>query len=782
MSNDTRLVIVDQTGRRLAVEVPPADPAVPGPDPRPLVPFTPPGPPPPDPGAPPRLRAPAGQPGIDLGFVTRVVRRYWLLIAVLGAAVGAGAAAAVWEFLPPGRQSACAVLHISDQQPVVLQATPEGQINAVVYRQRQQQAVTSMKVLETAFANPAVAGLPVARDPNRVGELERRVKVDFKLGQEFMRITVEADTPDESLALVTAVKDAYLSEVVNKERSIWERSVAQREAALKELEATFARNRAELAKKLDPFKLKLADAPFLPQLRHSAEEKLRQKESDLRQVQARMRTLEIEDKADAARAGEKVTAPAAAVDEELDRDPELASLHAKTAAAEKELADKAGAAGADSTLPGIVRLRREAEAARHAEAEYRKTARPRVEERLAEREREKRRGEARDRKRELERYRDWQTALLGDIEEARANAIRLSGAGAEVAAIGETVARQEKQIADDRDAIARQRREVETAPSRVSEHEPPRVVPLDEFRRRVKYSGMAGVGGLAVVLVGFVGLEQLRNRVSDPSQVVGLTLPVLGTLPNLDPSGRAASAHGPDRAIAVEAIDTVRTMLLHSLGPNGPRVAMISSAAPGEGKTTLSGCLAESLARAGFRTLLVDGDLRRPTAHARYHTPVGPGVAEILRGEASVLACCHGVDGLGLWVLPPGRASAAASELLPKGGWGWLVQEARELFDFVVVDTAPLLAVVDPLLMAPACDGVVLAVMRDVSRVNLLADAANRLRALEIPILGCVVHRAYRPPTGGYYYYANRPPTARRYTSGPDPAAARAPDPPPAAG
>src|SRR5205085_9740466 len=140
------------------------------------------------------------------------------------------------------------------QQPVVLQATPEGQINAVVYRQRQQQAVNSVKVLETALANPAVAGLPIAGRPNPVGVLERRIKVDFRLGQEFMRVTVEADTAEESLILVAAVKDAYLSEVVNKERNIWERSVAKREESLQEMEATFDRNRAELAKKLAPFK------------------------------------------------------------------------------------------------------------------------------------------------------------------------------------------------------------------------------------------------------------------------------------------------------------------------------------------------------------------------------------------------------------------------------------------------------------------------------------------------------------------------------------------------
>jgi capsular exopolysaccharide synthesis family protein len=340
--------------------------------------------------------------------------------------------------------------------------------------------------------------------------------------------------------------------------------------------------------------------------------------------------------------------------------------------------------------------------------------------------------------------------------------IRLNGAGVEIEAILQAVTRQEKQIADDREMLVRQRREIDSAPPRVSEHEPPRVIPVDEFRRRLKFAGVAGFGGLALVLTGFVGLERRRNRVSDPKQVGDLTLPVLGTLPDLDPSHHLPATRGPDWAVAREAIDTVRTMLVHALGPTEARVLMITSAAPAEGKTTLSGCVAESLARAGCRTLLVDGDLRRPTAPDRYGVPPGPGVAEILRGQAAVLECCHWVESLGLWVLPAGQDSAAASGLLAKGAWQELIQQVRELFEFVVVDTAPVLSVVDPLLMAPACDGVVLAVLRDVSRMDLLTETTNRLRTLAIPIAGCVVHRAYQPPTGKYYYYADRPATRKR--------------------
>src|SRR5436305_14109870 len=103
MSTETRLATVDQSGGRLA-------------------PVQPPGP-----GAPPRT--PAREPGFDMGVAVRAVRRYWPLIAVLGVAAAVGTAVAVWKFLPPGRQSACTVLHISDVQPVLIQATPEGQVN-----------------------------------------------------------------------------------------------------------------------------------------------------------------------------------------------------------------------------------------------------------------------------------------------------------------------------------------------------------------------------------------------------------------------------------------------------------------------------------------------------------------------------------------------------------------------------------------------------------------------------------------------------------------------------
>src|SRR5439155_3205160 len=83
----------------------------------------------------------------------------------------------------------------------------------------------------------------------------------------------------------------------------------------------------------------------------------------------------------------------------------------------------------------------------------------------------------------------------------------------------------------------------------------------------------------------------------------------------------------------IESVDCVRVFLLHEARLSGTRVVMVTSAVGREGKTTLSSHLAASLARTGRRTLFLDGDMRRPTAHRLLDQPLAPGLAEVLRGE-----------------------------------------------------------------------------------------------------------------------------------------------------
>src|SRR5262249_56622453 len=105
----------------------------------------------------------------------------------------------------------------------------------------------------------------------------------------------------------------------------------------------------------------------------------------------------------------------------------------------------------------------------------------------------------------------------------------------------------------------------------------------------------------------------------------------------------------------MESIDAIRTRLLHDASTRSTRVVMVTSAGPGEGKTTLASALATSLARAGRRTLLLDGDLRRPTVHELVEASMQPGFSEVLLGEVEVAEAAVDPGQDNLSVLPAGQ-------------------------------------------------------------------------------------------------------------------------------
>ena len=186
-------------------------------------------------------------------------------------------------------------------------------------------------------------------------------------------------------------------------------------------------------------------------------------------------------------------------------------------------------------------------------------------------------------------------------------------------------------------------------------------------KRRVKMCGMAAFG----VLAGGVGLVSLwefyTRRIGSEDEVVrGLGLRLVGTLPVLPPAGKPDEGEFWERLV-VESIDDVRTMLLHASRVESIRVVMITSATKGEGKTSLSCHLASSLARASRATLLIDCDLRNPVVHRLFGEPRGPGLSELLRGEA-VLADVIRPIREGLAVITAGQSDSAAIEALAADG------------------------------------------------------------------------------------------------------------------
>jgi capsular exopolysaccharide synthesis family protein len=182
---------------------------------------------------------------------------------------------------------------------------------------------------------------------------------------------------------------------------------------------------------------------------------------------------------------------------------------------------------------------------------------------------------------------------------------------------------------------------------------------------------------------------------------------------------------------------------------------MVTSARPGEGKTSLSVQLAASLARAGRKTLFVDGDLRNPTANQVFNLPLGPGLSELLRGDADLASVIHPTSVRGLWMLPAGRWNAHATEALSREALRPILEQLKNEFDFVVVDSSPLLAVVDALLVGQQVDAILFSILHEVSHGPSVYAAYQRLETLGARILGAVVNGVASGQFGykaDYYY------------------------------
>jgi capsular exopolysaccharide synthesis family protein len=186
-------------------------------------------------------------------------------------------------------------------------------------------------------------------------------------------------------------------------------------------------------------------------------------------------------------------------------------------------------------------------------------------------------------------------------------------------------------------------------------------------------------------------------------------------------------------------------------------MVMVTSAQSGEGKTSLATHLAASLAQIGRRTLLVDADLRHPIAHEVFGLAPAPGLCEVLRGDVRPEEVIQPTPVDGLAMIPAGRWDSWATRALAQEATAALLREWRNQYDFVIVDTSPVLPVVDPLLIGQHVDGALISVMRDVSRMPNVYAAYQRLAAGGVRVLGAVVNGVRNELYGSAYSYGYAP-------------------------
>lgn len=282
--------------------------------------------------------------------------------------------------------------------------------------------------------------------------------------------------------------------------------------------------------------------------------------------------------------------------------------------------------------------------------------------------------------------------------------------------------------------------------NRIVEKEKPIVIPNPNIKQKMMFGVAIAIVAFLLVMAIVAFLEWRSRRVDNVDQVLNeLNLRVLGTIPAF-PSRASLKAGEADmnqnwRFILNESVNSARTMLLHSAKTQSMQVLMVTSAMQGEGKTSLASQLATSMATAGMRTLILDLDLRNPSMNKLFDLPLTPGASEILLQEIDVSDAVQPTTVPNLWVIPAGQCSNRVIASLAQGHpIEMLFNRLRGQFDFIVIDTCPVLPVADALLIGQHVDGVVFSILQDISQLPKVLNASERLAQLNIPLLGAVVN------------------------------------------
>ena len=199
-------------------------------------------------------------------------------------------------------------------------------------------------------------------------------------------------------------------------------------------------------------------------------------------------------------------------------------------------------------------------------------------------------------------------------------------------------------------------------------------------------------------------------------------------------------------APTTEAYRALRTNLTRTGGERAPHVILITSALPGEGKTTTAANLAAALARQGARALLIDGDLRRGGLHHTFGLGRGPGLADLLQARASVPevvnSCSTDQFGSEVHVIVAGESPSAPPELLGSHAMTRLLEEVRRSYDAVIIDTPPLNLFTDAAVLASSVDAVLVVARVGSTDQAALLDAVQQLHELHVPVRGVILNGA----------------------------------------
>lgn len=210
--------------------------------------------------------------------------------------------------------------------------------------------------------------------------------------------------------------------------------------------------------------------------------------------------------------------------------------------------------------------------------------------------------------------------------------------------------------------------------------------------------------------------------------------------------------HDPKSPIS-EAYRTLRTNYQFATINQKPKTLMVTSAVPGEGKTTTAANIAVTMADRGMRVLIVDTDLRRPNVHRVFRMERGPGLADVLREGLDIQSVIRPTRVQNLWIISSGRVPPNPSELIASEGMAEVMEQLGSQFDLVICDAPSVLVVTDPVLLATHVETCIMVVSTNNARRETVIRANKLLETAKVNVVGVVLNGLETTRRHYYYYY-----------------------------
>jgi len=694
----------------------------------------------------------AGRSWPTLAELFSAMKRRLVLATFLGMLVGLAAGAAVWLAMPAGKHQVRALVEMKPFTPVLGKGGGEGN-EFDSFKQNQMILIKTRPLLTRVVGNPKVSRLPLIQtsdDPIRF--LEEQLRLRWEAPQ-MLAVMMNGDDPQSLKVILDALLVAYLEDSTSEEIKTRGEKRKKLELMLKEQDRMIDNASKRMNNML---KLGAGPTPEVMALQYQSTQTLlngtyadiAKNEKDIAELDRRRRQAKAVLESVDAMSIDRDELEKAVIASDVLRDKYIE--RAKKAEEVKQLSLK--------LLPGSSALvQREGELLQ-IEAEIAaaiKKEKPAIEAEW----RLLRKRDLQYKHKEIEEdfaAKNIQKSELATAKKKHEEDLTILRESQAAAMQGDDLtplkARRDL-IKNDLDLLSL----AEKSDSRITVREESHISLNQNLRQKVLLALAAAAFAGLLVMIAVAFLEWRSRRVDSVEQVVNeLGIRVIGTIPAFPSkaslkSGDAVTSQNW-RFILNESVNSTRTMLLHTAKAQSMQVIMVSSAMQGEGKTSLASQLGTSMATAGLRTLILDCDLRNPSMHKLFDAPLTPGCSEILCQEVDVSDAVQPTSVPNLWLIPAGQCSNRVISSLAQGHpLETLFNRLRGQFDFIVVDSCPVLPVADSLLVGQHVDGVVISILQDISQLPKVMTASEKLTQLNIPLLGAVVN-GVKPDVHAYGY------------------------------